>query len=199
MSMHQNPHLILASASPRRRELLSLLPIQFITMPLDTPEPFNDDPPEDQALRLAKAKLEEFRIRRSNYCNYPVLCADTCVDLDGEIIGKPTSEAEAETMLRRLSGQTHRVISALALHLPGGGSRYEREVSEVQFADLNEREISWYISSGEWQGVAGGYRIQEKGGALIEGIKGSYHNVMGLPLRRLYGMLQSTVPELLSM
>jgi septum formation protein len=198
--MHENrsPYLILASGSPRRRQLLEQLGIPFLQKSVDTSEESDDSAPELQVERLAREKLDAWLTAYPEETGVPILTADTTVDLDGRMVGKPADREEAEEMIANLAGRSHRVITALALHTPSNGTLLEREITEVVFAPLTKREIEWYLNSGEWKGVAGGYRIQERGAFLVEEIKGCYYNVMGLPLRLLYGMLSATVPELFS-
>jgi septum formation protein len=113
-----------------------------------------------------------------------VLGVDTAVVLDGRIFGKPRDAAEAETFLRRLSGRTHEVLSGIAL-LEGRGERSDVVVTRVRFRMLEQRELDWYLESGEWRDRAGGYAIQGKGAALVEEIEGDYWNVVGLPVPAL--------------
>jgi septum formation protein len=188
--------LILASGSPRRRELIARLGVPFETISMDIPEPLDGSPPEEQARRLAALKLAAYTATYPDRDKSPVLCADTCVDLDGYILGKAADRQEAREMIRALSGNTHRVITGLAFKPPGLPPMLAAEITEVTFSSLLEEEIEWYIGTGEWKGVAGAYRIQEQGALLIEGLKGCYYNVMGLPLRLVYGMLRDTVPDL---
>ena len=116
-----------------------------------------------------------------------VLGADTDVALDGEILGKPADEAQAQAFLERLSGRTHEVVGGIAV------VRDDRlttavEVTEVEFAALDPSTVEWYVRSREWEGRAGGYAIQGRGAALITGIRGDYLNVVGLPLARLLAL-----------
>ena len=214
--------LILASTSPRRRELLQRLSVQFHAV---SPEP--DDDPADH--RPAVQFAQDLAARKAasvalapEYASRFVLGADTVVFDDEQILLKPADRGEARRMLERLAGRTHRVVTGLALYGPaagdgapdsggpgGGGGpesrgggpesrgggrspRVEAEITAVTFAPLDREEIEWYLDSGEWRGVAGGYRIQERGAVLVEHIAGSYSGVMGLPLRLLYSMLRVT-------
>ena len=113
-----------------------------------------------------------------------VLGVDTLVSLDGQIFGKPSSERDAEATLTRLSGRTHEVVSGLALLAPGN-PQVVHEVTKVTFRHLPEDLIRRYVKTGEWAGRAGGYAIQEQGGALVRAIAGDYLNVVGLPVGRL--------------
>ena len=119
-----------------------------------------------------------------------VLGLDTVVEVDGKVLGKPAGPAEAESMLRLLSGRVHNVFTGIAL-LVERGRPIEQEVvqTEVKFRQLAESELHFYLDSGEWAGAAGGYRIQERGAFFVEWIRGSYSNVVGLPLEAFYGIL----------
>ncbi len=196
MNRREASPLILASGSPRRRELISRLGIPFETISMDIPEPLDGSQPEEQARRLAALKLAAYTAAYPDRNNSPVLCADTCVDLNGIILGKPEDRQEAGEMIRALSGNTHRVITGIAFKPPASPQILASRITEVTFSPLLEEEIEWYLDTGEWKGVAGAYRIQEQGALLIEGLKGCYYNVMGLPLRLVYGMLRDTVPDL---
>ena len=121
-----------------------------------------------------------------------VLGADTLVALDGEIFGKPSDEAEARATLRRLAGRTHDVVGAIAL-VDDDGIREAVEVTRVTFRALDDAAIDWYLAAREWDGRAGAYAIQERGGALVRSIAGDYLNVVGLPV----GALLELVPDLL--
>jgi septum formation protein len=116
-----------------------------------------------------------------------VLGADTDVALDGDILGKPADEAQAREFLARLSGRTHEVVGGIAV-VRGGDVTTAVEVTEVDFAALDQATLDWYVRSREWEGRAGGYAIQGRGAALITGIRGDYLNVVGLPLARLLSL-----------
>lgn len=185
-----NAVLTLASASPRRRKILETLGLSFDVRPVNIDESFSELPPEEEAAALAVRKMESFRVRHSAE-EYPwALTADTIVEYGGRKFGKPRDSGEAESFLRLLSGRTHRVITGLAFSSPSMGFTRTVTVTEVDFALLSEEEIRGYIATGEWRGVAAGYRIQERGSLLIEGLRGSYSNVMGLPIHTFYGMLK---------
>ncbi len=114
-----------------------------------------------------------------------VLGVDTEVVLDGRVFGKPADAEEAETFLRRLSGRTHEVMSGIALRLPHGEERSDVAVTRVRFRLLEQRDIDWYLQTGEWRERAGGYAIQGRGAALVAEIEGDYWNVVGLPVAAL--------------
>jgi septum formation protein len=119
-----------------------------------------------------------------------ILGADTLVAVDGSALGKPENVAEAASMLRLLSGRPHVVHTGLALVLPEiEVPETEVSATRVWFRELSEREIAWYLSTGEWEGAAGAYRIQERGAFLVREIHGSHSNIVGLPLETIYGML----------
>jgi septum formation protein len=173
-------HLILASASPRRRELLDQLGIRYEVLPADiheVPEP--GETPEAYVRRVAADKSLE--VQRLSGNRQPVLAADTEVVLDGEILGKPRDFEHAREMLARLSGREHRVLSAVSLRL--GENHWEAlSLSTVAFRDILPSEIEAYWATGEPQGKAGAYAVQGLGAVFIRQLSGSYSGVMGLPL-----------------
>ncbi len=185
-------NMILASSSPGRKEILEKFGIPFLVRPAPYVEEFTDEDPEKQVLNLSKNKVLALLNSCPDLTGSIILGADTCIDIDGKIIGKPKSPEEAEAVLNFLSGRTHLVITALTLY-NGKTSVFtqNRGITEVTFANLSSREVKWYLKTGEWQGAAGGYRIQEQGSLLIESINGSWYNVMGLPIRLFYGMVAS--------
>jgi septum formation protein len=174
--------LHLASRSPRRSELLALLGLDFGVLALDVAEQrAPGEAPEDYVRRVAREKAGAGLLRVLGNPAALVLGADTEVVLDDEVFGKPNDAGEAATMLRRLSGRTHRVMSAVSLV-----SR-EREaqafsVSEVRFGELDDAVIDAYVATGEPEGKAGGYAVQGRAQAFIAHLSGSYSGVMGLPL-----------------
>jgi septum formation protein len=123
-----------------------------------------------------------------------VLGADTIVALDGAILGKPRDEAQAREFLGRLAGREHRVVGAIALAAGGEVVESAVEITSVRFRDLDPPTLDWYVRSREWEGRAGGYAIQERGAALITGIRGDYLNVVGLPLARLLELRPELLP-----
>jgi septum formation protein len=168
--------LVLASASPQRKEILDQLGVAFTVRPADVEE-LEDGPPEFVVLENARRKVDavpgEF-----------VLGCDTEVFLDGEVFGKAEDEAQAERHLRRLSGRTHQVYSGIALRGPDG-ERAGVAVTDVTFRALSDAEIEWYLATGEWRDRAGAYAIQGRGSALVERIDGDFWNVVGLPVPKL--------------
>lgn len=173
--------LVLASASPRRHQLLGWLGIDYQVEPPaidESPRPRESGP--ELVRRLARAKAAAVAARRPGAW---VLGVDTLVELDGALFGKPADAAEAHAMLARLAGREHRVLTSFALVAPGGEVRANEVVlTRVRFRPLDERAIRAYVASGEPEGKAGGYAIQGLGAALIEGIEGPFTNVIGLPL-----------------
>jgi septum formation protein len=179
--------LILASRSPQRRAILEQLGVAFTVEAPEVEELTDGDPRElvrENALR--KARAVEAPAER-------VLGADTAVVLGAEVYGKPGDEGEAETFLRRLSGREHEVMTGIALREPGGAERSDVAVTRVRFRRLEAADLAWYLATGEWRDRAGGYAIQGRGAALVEGIEGDYWNVVGLPVAALLRL----VPDLL--
>lgn len=182
--------MILASASPRRREICDLLGLSYTVEPAKTELP--PDPtlsPEDAVLQVARGKAEEIA---KHHPNEVVLGADTVVVVDGTILGKPTDAKDAKAMLRRLSGREHRVITAVWL-CDGDKSEGFADSAAVTFLPMSEDEIADYVLSGEPMGKAGAYAIQGRGMRHIRGIHGDFYTVMGLPSGRLYEMLKKHI------
>jgi septum formation protein len=177
--------LLLASASPRRRELLTLLGLRFEARAADLDEePRAGEPPPATAERLARAKAQAIDPGPGPAL---VVGADTVVVLDGAILNKPCDRTEAERFLRRLAGRTHEVITGLAVRAcPEEELVSERAVSRVTFAPMSREEIAWYAATGEGLDKAGAYALQGKGAVFVSAVDGSYTNVIGLPLERLY-------------
>jgi len=174
--------LILASGSPRRRQLLELLGLAFDVAPADVDEsPRGEEEPADFARRVARDKALEVAGR---WPGRPVLGADTVVEVDSAILGKPSSRAEAESMLRRLSGRSHFVHAALALIFSDSAHELV-DTAEVEFVDLSDEIIRWYVATDEPMDKAGAYAIQGLGGLLVANVTGSPHTVVGLPIHRL--------------
>jgi septum formation protein len=189
-------HLVLASASARRRELLTAAGLSFDVDPADIDERrYPDEPPREYARRVAVTKAQVVTQRHPASV---VLGADTVVLVDDVMLGKPSTPAEASEMLRTLSGRAHDVLTGVAIEWPGG-SRAHVEVTRVWFARLNPDEISWYVASGEPMDKAGAYAIQGLGSRFVTRIEGSYSNVVGLPMAVVCQFLGATgldLPEL---
>ena len=182
------PLLILASRSPRRRELLSRLTGNFRTVPSsfdETPLMAAGLPPEELVLALSEGKALSVRRRPDTPPDAVVIGGDTVVvSPSGEIFGIPQDRAGAERMLRELSGRIHRVVTGITLAGTAGLSRFS-VTTEVAFYPLSPAEIDWYLNTGEPFDKAGAYGIQEKGALLVREIRGDYCNVVGLPLAEL--------------
>ncbi len=174
------PQLVLASTSPRRRELLAQLGVQFeVLAPAVDEQPLPAELATDHVCRLALAKARAAAAEvGSRAC---VLGADTVVVLDGEIFGKPVDRDDAAAMLRRLSGRTHTVLSAVA-RVQGGAHIVRLSESQVTFRTLSPAEIAAYCDTGEPLDKAGAYAIQGRAAAFVRHLEGSYSGVMGLPL-----------------
>ena len=179
--MRQNEELILASASPRRIELLKRFGLRFQVVPSRLAEsPPNGADPLDHAAAQAGRKAGDVMTLHADDW---VLGADTIVVLGHAVLGKPRDEEEAAEMLRMLGGREHRVVTAYCLRHAGRGRAVERRVaSRVRFKDLTEGEIAYYVASGEPMDKAGAYAAQGLGAFFVAEIKGSYTNVVGLPL-----------------
>jgi septum formation protein len=179
--------LFLASASPRRRELLRNAGIPFEVEPADIKEaPLPNEPAKAYAERLAREKAQTIARK---YSNNPVLGADTVVVIDNQILGKPANPADAARMLHLLSGRTHQVITGVCLAANGNDS-VASEITSVTMSEISEQEIAAYISTGEPMDKAGAYAIQGIASRWIPRIEGDYSNVVGLPVARVYRMLQ---------
>lgn len=189
--------LVLASASPRRAEILRNAGITFEIRPTVIDESLREgETPEHYVLRLAleKARVaaDEDIAERSSPEATVFIGADTTVLVDDQIMGKPVSEEEARRMLRSLSGRVHEVHTGLALvRRPGAWERIVEEVTRVTFSKLSDAEIESYIATGEPFGKAGGYAVQGIAGRYITRIEGDYFNVVGLPLARMYSLLRA--------
>lgn len=180
------PHVILASASPRRRELLALVGIPHEVRPADIDETFlPGETPTGHAERLARSKAHKIA---GDHRGAVVIAADTIVVVDGEVLGKPRNTAHAGQMLLSLSGREHTVCTAIAVAL---GDRTESAVEQVRvwFRPLTATEIDDYIATGEPMDKAGAYGIQGYGATIVERVDGDYFSVMGLGLRRLVELL----------
>lgn len=180
--------IILASQSPRRKELLERMGIQdFETISPNVDESaFHGLPPEELVRRLSAEKAAAVAGKVGE--DAIVIAADTVVALEGAVLGKPADELDAFKMLSALSGVRHQVYTGVTV-CRGGEKQTAHEVTDVTFRELSEREIEDYISTGEPMDKAGAYGIQGYGALLIQGISGDYYNVMGLPVCRLSGML----------
>jgi septum formation protein len=173
--------LILASASPRRKALLELVGLEFDVVPGDVDESFRGkETPRNHVRRLSREKALGVAALHPDAW---VIGADTIVLINGEVLGKPRTKDEARSMLRKLSGRTHRVLSGFTVLRKNGGAVFTDVVeSRVVFKTLSADEIEWYVETDEPYDKAGGYAAQGMGVSLIREIRGSYTNVVGLPL-----------------
>lgn len=190
-------NIYLASASPRRRELLERLGISFAVVPAQGEEHIREERPQDAVVELARQKAgeiyEKLMEAETDGEDVLVIGADTVVCCDRVILGKPGSPKDAEGMLRRLSGRTHQVYTGVALGMREYGktmwhSFYEK--TDVTMYELPEADIAAYVASGEPMDKAGAYGIQGKGAVFVQSITGDYNNVVGLPVARLYQELK---------
>lgn len=190
LSNLKNYKIILASNSPRRKELLSGLDVEYVVMTLPN---VNEEYPADLMAEeipsfIAHQKAEVYRKFITG--NELVITADTIVWLEGEALGKPIDEEDAKVMLQKLSGKTHQVITAVCITT----AKFQRQftaISEVTFSELSDEEINYYVERYLPLDKAGAYGVQEWIGFVgVSGIKGSYYNVMGLPVQRLYSELK---------
>jgi septum formation protein len=178
--------LILASASPQRRAILTQLGVAFDVQPSDVEEETAGDP---RAVALENARRKALKIPGAF-----VLGADTLVTIDGEILGKPRDADQAREYLGRLAGRTHEVMGGIAIARDGEIQQEDVVATAVRFRAVGASTLDWYVATGEWQGRAGGYAIQGRGAALVEGIDGDYLNVVGLPLARLLDLIPELLP-----
>ncbi len=183
--------MILASRSPRRRELLALITENFTIIPAKGEESIPDGTPARAAVELlARQKAQEIALTHSGEV---IVAADTVVCCDGVIMGKPRSEAHAREMLRSLSGRVHEVYTGVCVMFPDGCRECFSEETLVEFFELTDEEIAAYAATGEPMDKAGAYGIQGRGALLVKGIKGDYYNVMGLPVARLARVLKGRI------
>ena len=185
--------LILASASPRRKALLSLFGIPFTVRAADIDETMDPEkPPFDEVARVSRLKALAVSREEEDV----VIAADTIVVCQGKVLGKPHSEKEAASMLRLLSGRDHQVMTGCTI-LFGDRAETFTEVTSLHFRPLSEKEIQKYVQSGEPMDKAGAYGIQGGAALFCEKLEGDYYNVMGLPVCRLYETLCRTAPEVM--
>ena len=185
--------LILASQSPRRRELMGLFRVPFLVRVADIDETMNPAlPPEDEVARVSRAKAMAVTAEEDDV----VVAADTIVVLGSRVLGKPRDERHAFEMLSALSGGEHQVMTGVTVRR-GDRTMTHTEITTIHFRALTDREIAAYIRTGEPMDKAGAYGIQGGAALFASGIEGDYHNVVGLPVCALHGMLRVLAPELL--
>lgn len=181
-------NVILASKSPRRKELLDKCGISFICDPADIDESLNSSVSFEEAIKELSFRKAETVLKRNK--DAVIIGSDTIVTIDGAVLGKPKNRKEAKAMLMRLQGRTHRVITGICI-LSKDRCYQDVSVSEVTFAEMNEKEIDAYIETGECDDKAGAYGIQGYGGRYVTEIKGDYYAIMGLPLNKVYEELKN--------
>ena len=184
--------LVLASGSPRRRELLEGLGVEFAIRAADIDEsPQPGESPERYVERLARDKAKAVGTNAGDDAEREVvLAADTIVVLDGQLLGKPRDARDARDMLERLSAREHDVLTGVAVLAASGRQRLGIERTRVRFAPLSAAEIDWYVDSSEPLDKAGAYAIQGLGALFVEAVSGNYSNVVGLPLPLTYRLLR---------
>ena len=184
--------VILASQSPRRKELLGLFHIPFVIRVADIDEYMDPGKaPCDEVARVSRLKALGVERQEDDV----VIAADTIVVCGGRVLGKPHSQEEAREMLRLLSGRDHQVVTGMTV-LRGNRAETVTEITHIHFRELTEREIDAYVRSGEPMDKAGAYGIQGGAALFAERMVGDYYNVMGLPVCRLYKLLSAIAPEL---
>ena len=205
--MNQSMRLVLASASPRRAELLRAAGYTFDTLAVDLDERVKPgETPDVYVARLAREKSAAAMQRilaRAQSCGAPergaphdvvVLGADTTVVVDGEILGKPTDDGDAASMLKKLSGRAHEVLTGISLRTAAGEwGRVEQ--TRVYMTELTADDIAWYVASGEGRDKAGGYAVQGLASRFIPRLEGSYSNVVGLPVALVTAVLRESVSK----
>lgn len=190
--VEQNYQLVLASASPRRQELLQQLGVRAMLHPVNIDEtPLQAEPLQQLVLRLAGEKARAGRnAMMQQGIDLPVLGSDTLVEIDDEILGKPVDQAQALLMLTKLSARVHKVHTAVTV-VASDGTYSATSTSKVEFAELTAAEIQAYVSTGEPMDKAGAYAIQGVAGQFVKSLSGSYSGVMGLPLYETARLLQA--------
>ncbi len=184
-----NPQIILASASPRRQELLRLLCPSFLVQPADVDESLQEGRALcDEIVRLATDKAKSICETAQNAV---VIGSDTMVTIDGMALGKPQDAEDAKRMLRLLSGRTHEVLTAVAVVSADGQEQTALNTTRVTFYPLTEAEIVRYVATGEPMDKAGAYGIQGLGSRWVQEMQGDYYSVMGLPVAQLYRLLRA--------
>lgn len=184
---------MLASGSPRRREFLTGLELTFDVRPADIDEtPIPGETPNNYVARLCAAKAAHVAIQIAPQVGSEgsvVIAADTTVTFDGKILEKPLDDTDGVRMLRALSGRTHETLSGIAVCV-NGVTKHQVVTTEVEFAELSDADIAWYVGTGEGRDKAGGYGLQGKAAVFIRRLNGSVTNVIGLPLTELVDLLR---------
>ena len=185
--MPELPKVILASASPRRAEILRTVGWPFETLPVNIDESRRDN--EDAAGYVQRLAREKAEAAAQKVSNQMIVAADTTVVIDDHILEKPIDENDARRMLHLLNNRWHQVLTGIAIIDPHSQTTIAHEQTEVKFAAMSDGQIDWYVASREPMDKAGAYAIQGLGARFIEGIRGDYFNVVGLPVRLLYELV----------
>jgi septum formation protein len=193
--MSAQPSLILASASPRRRELLARIGVAFEVVPSDTDESVR--PGEEAVAYARRVAADKALAARAVAGDRAVVAADTVVEVDGDILGKAGSADQALAMLRRLVGRSHRVTTAFVVACADGRTVERQVTTEVDMRAASDAELAAYVAAGEWRGKAGAYAIQAIAGSFVTDVRGSFTNVVGLPLAEVLADLRAlgALPE----
>ena len=184
--------IILASGSPRRIELLASLGLEFLVRPAAVDETIDPATPPDEAVAELSRRKASHVYRTAASPDDTVIAADTLVWQDGRLLGKPADAADAAALLRALSGRRHTVHTGLTV-IRGGEAQTVVSAAAVYFRPMTEREIEWYVATGEPLDKAGAYGIQERGGIFVERIEGDFFTVLGLPLCELFRILGTEI------
>jgi septum formation protein len=190
--MIELPKIILASASPRRAEILRAVGWPFETLPVNIDEARSEN--EDPAAYVTRLAREKAKAAAQRSPEKTIVAADTTVALDQHILEKPIDAQDARRMLHLLNNRWHQVLTGIAV-IEGrtAATKVAHETTEVKFAAMTDAEIDWYVDTGDPMDKAGGYGIQGLGSRFIEGVRGDYFNVVGLPLRLLYELMKEGV------
>ena len=182
------PKIVLASASPRRAEILRTVGWPFETAPVEIDESRRDG--EDATALVRRLAQQKAQVAAERISQMTIVAADTTVEIDDHILEKPSDRQDALRMLRLLNNRWHRVLTGVAvLDVADAQTKVAHQITEVKFAPMSGDEIDWYVGTGEPMDKAGAYAIQGRGARFIEEIKGDYFNVVGLPLRLLYELI----------
>jgi septum formation protein len=182
--------VVLASKSPRRREILKSLNIPFLVYTDDIDEEIKKEDNRRIVPSIINLSRKKVAAVSRFFTNGLIIGVDTVIYFNRKILGKPEDAQQAWKYLRMLSGNRHQVISGITVRSAGDGVSYSScSITEVHFARISDSHLKWYIDQGEWVGKAGGYGIQGQAALFVERITGSYHNVVGLPVEELYKLL----------
>lgn len=179
------PSVLLASSSPNRRALLEKGGTRVDVFVPDADETKRGSSPEEIVMSIAERKIDAYIASSAFSSTRLAIAADTLVLINGHLLGKPQDKHDAERILRELSGARQTVISAAGLYVPGKGKVLLEDTAGVIFRPLSDEDIAQYLSTGEWQGAAGAYRLQKTGYELVEKIDGDWTTVVGLPLKKI--------------